>query len=29
VRELQEVYLMGQIEPKTNMEVYNPQSRTY
>lgn len=28
VRELQEgMYLMGQIEPKNNMEVYNPQSR--
>ena len=29
VRELQEMYLMGQIEPKSNIEVYNPQSRQY
>lgn len=29
LRELQEVYLVGQLEPKVNMDVYNPQSRTY
>ena len=29
IRELTDMYLMGQIEPKTNMEVYNPQSRQY